>query len=67
MKEDLQKIHIAGLHLTGLISNILDLSKIEAGKNGLFLWKFLILFSFVNEVVDTVRPSIEKKMAIPFP
>jgi len=30
--DDLSKVHAAGNHLLGLISNILDLSKVEAGK-----------------------------------
>jgi signal transduction histidine kinase/DNA-binding response OmpR family regulator len=56
---DLQKIHGAGKHLMSLINNVLDLSKIEAGKMDLYLENFEIA-PMVQEVVATVKPLIEK-------
>ena len=57
--DDLNKIHTSGQHLLSLISNILDLSKIEAGKMGVYLDKVDIR-RMVDEVGATVRSLIEK-------
>jgi signal transduction histidine kinase/CheY-like chemotaxis protein len=56
---DLQKIHSAAKHQLGLINDILDLSKIEAGKMSLFLETF-DLEATVQDVAATVRPLVAK-------
>jgi PAS domain S-box-containing protein len=56
---DLQKIRAAGRHLLGLINDVLDLSKIEAGKMDLHLETF-DLGPAIEAVAATVAPLIEK-------
>ncbi len=56
---DVTRIRTAGRHLLALINDILDLSKIEAGKMELHLETF-DLAQLVDEIVATVQPLIEK-------
>jgi len=55
---DLKKIEGAGKHLLALISDVLDLSKIEAGKMDLYEEEFLIA-----ELVDDVAATVEGLIA----
>ncbi|WP_449417195.1 PAS domain S-box protein [Phormidium nigroviride] len=56
---DLDRIQRAGKHLLGLISDILDISKIEAGRMELYLENFNPV-DLIEEVIATVEPLVMK-------
>jgi signal transduction histidine kinase len=58
-REPLQRVHRAGTHLLGLINQVLDLSKIEAGKLELNP-ATVNLVPLIDEVVDTARQLAEQ-------
>jgi signal transduction histidine kinase/CheY-like chemotaxis protein len=56
---DLKKIEGAGRHLLGLINDILDLSKVEAGKMEVFIEE-IDISSLAEEVGAIMRPLVAK-------
>lgn len=57
--KDVDKIHYSGKHLLSLISNILDLSKIEAGKMEI-TFSNTPLHALLDEVAASVQPLMSK-------
>ena len=58
--EDLRAIEFAGRHLLKLINEILELSKIQAGKMEIYPESF-DLSNLIEEVITTIKPLAQKK------
>ena len=57
--DDIKKIHQAGEHLLALINDVLDLSKIEAGRMTIFR-EDVDVGELIQSVVSTIKPLVDK-------
>lgn len=61
--DTLHKVHITSQHLLALINDVLDLSKIEAGKMPLHLEE-VDLHSMISDLSETIMPMVRKKQLV---
>jgi signal transduction histidine kinase len=57
--EDSRRIHSAARHLLHLINEVLDISKIEAGQESVWI-EYIKLHNLVNDVTTLIEPAIQK-------
>ena len=56
---DINNIHTSGRHLLTIINDILDLSKIEAGKMDMH-WEAVNIIALIENVLATIQPLVEQ-------
>ena len=61
--DTLQKVYITSQHLLALINDVLDLSKIEAGKMPLHLEE-VDLAAMIGDLSETIMPMVRKKQLV---
>jgi PAS domain S-box-containing protein len=61
--DTLQKVYITSQHLLALINDVLDLSKIEAGKMPLHLEE-VDLGAMIGDLSETIMPMVRKKQLV---
>jgi len=59
-QDNLRRVHQSGQHLLGLISDVIDISKIEAGRIEAYPERFS-LKEIIDESVASIRPLADKK------